>query len=74
MTERITTDFQTRIWNADNGTSVKVRPDSDGLGLCEIAYHDGGDAKEVSFLITWGMAAALSDALKVVTPLNEPAQ
>lgn len=73
--ERITTELRARVYNDDHGYYAEVRPDSDGLGLCELAYSDGDkDAKEVSFCISWKMAEALAEAICDIRPRSEPAK
>lgn len=69
--DRISTDYRARVWDDEHGYYAEVRPDRDGLGLCEFAYSDtDAGAKEVSFCISWSMAAALADALKQIALLN----
>jgi hypothetical protein len=40
MSEQFETNVIRKIYDNDDGTSITVRPDTDGLGLVEV---DGGD-------------------------------
>lgn len=72
MSDRISTEYRVRVVNDEHGYYAEVRPDGDGLGLCEFAYSDAdAGAKEISFCISWSMAAALAEAVKRIAPLND---
>lgn len=73
--DKVSTEFRVRVYNDAYGYYAEAKPDSDGLGLCEIGYSDGDkDSEYKSFCVTWEMARHLADALARLSALNSSAQ
>lgn len=70
--ESISVEHRCRVYNDSHGYYAEVKPDSDGLGLCEIGYSDGDRGATLrSFCISWEMAEALSKAILKISSLNK---
>lgn len=66
----ITTETLVRVYDDAHGWYVQIGPDRDGLGLCEISYHEGDDVR--SIVIPWNIAERVGVAIGVVSKANEP--
>lgn len=72
MAENLSTEYQARIYDNNHGYFVEVKPDSDGLNLCEIRYDEGNkEARDSSIIISWDMAEAMAKAILELKPKNE---
>lgn len=62
---RISTERSIRIYDDDHGWFVRVGPDGDSLGMCQISYHeDEKDTRlERSLSLPWEHAEALAKAI-----------
>lgn len=63
-----TTETLVRVYDDSRGWYVEIAPDSDGLGLCEISYHEGDDVR--SIVIPWDMAERVGLAIGAVSKAN----
>lgn len=73
MADTLTVEHHIRIYNDQEGYYVTVRPDRDGLNLCEIAYNDGDQAvkDERSIMIPWNMAKLMAEGILGIQPAKE---
>lgn len=69
--DRVSAEYGCRIYNDDHGYWVEVKPDGDGLDLCQITYSDGdANAETKTITLPWEMADKLAMVIDVLSDLN----
>lgn len=69
---KLSSKYAAKIFNDEDQSFLQVRPDLDGLGLCEISVSEDGmevyDGPKI--IIPWEMAVPLANAIIKVAEAN----